>query len=175
MQSPDLKAEMQGDEPRLVTFLIRELVALGSFKPDAQWIGKKLYPPLSRPTIQKALQTLETSKMIEYSRTKGRYVQVTRDLKTSEVVAGAGILDHHNEMLALGSASIRYANEDLRDLGVMTVAVTDQCAARIKGLVVETLTKIFDLSGKESNPDALYQLGTQVFPLTAIKSSPLPQ
>ena len=157
-----------GNEPRSIVFLIRELVALGSFRADAPWIAQKLYPRFSLDAIQRTLAILESKGMIAFSKVKGRYIQVERDVKTNEVVDGLAIIDYHNEMLKIAEAAIKYAKPDQRDIAGLMLTLPRGGDHLIKDLLMKTLREVFDTAGRDSNPDTLFQMNLQFFPITKL-------
>ena len=165
--SDDRQNDQVQSEKRSLNFLVRELVSLNAFRPDPGWIVNKFYPVFTAEAVRSSLKALEKSGMIQYSKSKNRYLQATRDIKTTEIVEGLAIADYHREMIALALGAISYAPESQRDIVSATLALPINGHRPIRDLVMHGLGELFGVAGRANDPDSLYQLNFQFFPLVS--------
>lgn len=163
---PAALGRLASGDKRSLNFIIREMVALPSFQGDPAWIAKKLYPQITPADAQRSLQILERQGMIRFAKATGRYSQVARNVQTAPLVAGLAIVDYHREMLGFAEAALSYAKTEWRTLVAMTLAIPKSQEAALRARLIDTLQHIFALAGREKNPDILYQMNLQFFPLT---------
>jgi uncharacterized protein (TIGR02147 family) len=144
---------------------IREMIGLPDFKEDPEWIAKRLTPPITPEEAKRALDELTKLGLIARDAT-GSLRQTEMHLKTDDEVTSSSIATFHRQMLGLASESIDLVSRDKRDISAQTFTVSQATARKIKEKVQSFRKEIIDMVVHDAeDPDAVYQLNLQLFPL----------
>ncbi|MBX9768290.1 MAG: TIGR02147 family protein [Bdellovibrionales bacterium] len=159
---------------------IKELVGIEGFKSDPAWIARRLANQVTREEAEVALSELIKLNLIARDE-KGNLRQTLDTVMTPDEVTSAFIVPYHEELIGLGSESIRRYPREEREISATTFRVTHKNFQKIKEILQrfrKEMVEVIEAGGstKESAPkaEALYQLNLQLFPLAPFvsKSSP---
>lgn len=144
---------------------IRELTALVDFCEDAAWIAEKIFPKITESEAARALRDLEVLGLIRRDEA-GRLVQSARTVTTANEVVSSSVVHYHKEMLLRASESIEAVPRMRREFSAACVPVSKQAAEQIKLMIQEFRNEVLRVAEKDANPDRVYQLNLQLFPMT---------
>jgi uncharacterized protein (TIGR02147 family) len=152
---------------------VRSLVSIGKFKNDDKnyrKIGSTLNPRIRPESVKKALKILTRLKFITEDG-DGFLVLVdpvitTGILQPEKNVSILNIVNFQKEVTALANESLdRFGTEDI-NLSTLTLGISDSSGTLIKNELTAFRQKIAALAEKDSDPNRVYQLNMQFFPLS---------
>jgi uncharacterized protein (TIGR02147 family) len=143
---------------------IREMAARADFRDDPAWIASQLQPPVKPSQASAALDTLLRLGLLE--RSEGRIVRGEATLTSGHEVRALGVANYHRQMLERAAESIELIASEERDLSAMTVCIGAPLVPELKRRLREFRETLMDLCDREAEPDLVYQLNIQLFPLT---------
>lgn len=146
--------------------VIREMAAMDDFKPDATWISSKLYGKLLPKQIQTCIETLETLGLITYDKGRGRYVRTDEQVSPARTVNELAIMRYHQTMLEIAKESLTRVEGHRLDVNALTVCISEKTAAKIRERLHAVCEEVFALERENSEPEHVYQINIQLFPLT---------
>jgi uncharacterized protein (TIGR02147 family) len=144
---------------------IRELVARPDFSEDPAWIANTLHPGIRPSDAKKSLSLLLELGLIARS-TSGKLERAEVTLTTEHEVTAVGAANFHRQMMERAAESISTVPREERDLAALTVCVSAPTAARVKQRIHEFREALADLCDRDTEPERVYQLNLQWFPLS---------
>lgn len=143
---------------------MREMVGLKGFKEDYAWIANHFRPRLRQEQVEAALADLVELGLLERD-ADGNLIQAHVVVQTSSEVSSSLVADYHKEMIRLGSESIdRFAREE-REISGTCFTCSKQDVEKFKNMVREFRKQVLVESNQSENPDCVYQLNFQLFPM----------
>ncbi len=147
--------------------IIFEMIGLQDFQSNPRWIREHLNFELTDRQILDSLSVLEGLRLIRYDSTLGRHIKLVQDFSTDSEVLGLGVVQFHKQMIDLGKSSMEKLSPDLRDIGAVTVAVSDEGFQRIKREVEDFRSYLMFLASQYgTGANELVQVNLQAFLLT---------
>lgn len=143
---------------------IFELVGLPSFQSDPIWIAEQLGDALGTTTIQDALDRLIRLKFLEKG-PSGHYRRCIETFTTTNNIPSAAIRNFHRQMLQLAERTLDHVPVPQRLFFGQTMGISKENLDEAQNLIVAFRAR-FDSLMKTSQPDSVYQLAIQFFPLT---------
>jgi uncharacterized protein (TIGR02147 family) len=143
---------------------IRELVCLDGFREDPEWIAKKVMPAITVAEAKRALEDLILLGLLKRN-DAGRLTQAESIISTEDEVTSSAIAQYHREMMKLAAESIDRIPREQRAIMAQTFGVSGEGAQKIKELIQRFRQEVFEVISGEHEPDAVYQLNFQLFPL----------
>jgi uncharacterized protein (TIGR02147 family) len=143
---------------------IREMAARADFRDDPGWIAGQLQPPVKPSQAGAALDTLLRLGLLQ--REGGRIVRGEATLTSGHEVRALGVANYHRQMLERAAESIELVSSEERDLSAMTVCVGAELIPEIKRRLREFRETLMDVCDREAEPEVVYQLNIQLFPLS---------
>jgi len=144
---------------------IREMVLQADFRPDPQWIAKRMIPPIGRVQAERALNVLMELGMLEED-ADGALRQVDTVVTTGPETRGLHIANFHRAMLERASESLDLTAGAERDISSLTFTVGEDGLRRIKARVQRFRKELIALLAQEDEGERVLQLNMQLFPLT---------
>lgn len=144
---------------------IREMVLRPDFVEDPAWIAAKLLPPIRPIQAEKALALLLDLGLLIRDE-EGDLSHGDAAITTGHEVRSLAIGNYHRQMLERAGESIELVERELRDISALTVVVSDETVAELKTRIHTFRERLLDLSMRDPNPENVYQLCIQLFPLT---------
>lgn len=152
---------------RWYNLAIRELAARPDFRDDPEWIARQLSPSVPPEDVAESLELLFEMELL----VRDEHGEITRgepSLTTGHEVGSLAIGNYHRQMLERAAESIENVPSELRDINTLTVCIdpanVDELKERIHGFR-ETLLDICD---RDENPQTVYQINFQLFPLSVV-------
>lgn len=144
---------------------IREMTARPDFREDARWIAAALVPAIKPSQAATALETLLRLGLLERDR-EGRIVRGDPTITSGHEVRALGVGNYHRQMLERAAEAIELVDSERRDLSAMTVCVNAASIPEIKRRLREFRETLLDFCDRDQNPETVYQINIQLFPLT---------
>jgi uncharacterized protein (TIGR02147 family) len=172
MASARCFAEQWGDTLRAYDFysrwylpVVRELVSLADFSEDPAWIQERVHGKLSRKEAREAIDELLRCGYLERA-ADGRLRQAQAIISTASELHSDVLKQHQREMMRLASEALDSQPRDVRDMRVMTVAISHGQAQRVKARLTQLQKELLDIIQEDEPIEGVYQLNVQWFSLT---------
>ena len=146
---------------------IRELVSFSQFREDPDWICKQLRPFITPEEAKNALLELVKIGLLLRDE-KGRLVQTEKDIFVPDQITSSMLAHGHRELMKKASESIDLIPSAKREITAMTIKMSHQNIKNIKEIIKNFRNDIMAESSRIENPDCVYQVTLQVFPLVEL-------
>jgi uncharacterized protein (TIGR02147 family) len=110
--------------------------------------------------------------LITHDANKNTYSVAGGNIWPDQNLGKIGAIRYHQRMIQLGYEAITRVDEKKRDINAMTVRLPSEGMAEAKSILIEALQKIFQLEEKYGHAEAIFQVNTQLFPLTQYEDEP---
>jgi len=148
---------------------VRELLTLKDAPQMADEISQALLPAISKVEAQAALEQLQTLDLIE--KKNGKWKTNHESISTGHKFSSYGVVQYHQQMLALAGQSLdRFPGKE-REISSVTVGLSAENFERIKKLIEDFRSQLMSIAEEDMNKERVYQIGFQLFPLSASKGS----
>lgn len=135
---------------------------------DFEALGKEVKPSISAEEAKESVELLKRLKFIEKNR-EGRYVHTETTLSTGGKWHSYAIHAFQHETLRLAQKSLEEDKKNVRDFSTVTLTLSEDEYYQIKELTTEYRKAVLKTLDDCQNPDRVYQLNIQFFPLTPTK------
>ena len=150
---------------------IRELAARPDFEEDPQWIAKAITPEIEPRQAKSALKSLENLGLLVRS-SEGRLVRGEASLTTGHEVRAVVIPAYHLQMIERAGSSVTTIPPEERDVSALTVCIREASLADVKARIRRFREELMERCDSEAEPERVYQLCIQFFPLSVKKAKP---
>lgn len=144
---------------------IREMVSMGDFRDDPQWIQSRLRHKLSLNEIAGALEFLKLNGFVE-RKSDGTLHIPDKSLDCTEGVFKISLGEFHRQMLDLTKDSIESVARHERLILGQTLAIRFEDFDKLQMIMQEALEKVQNLSTQSKEQDCVYHLTFASIPLT---------
>lgn len=144
---------------------IRELLNHFRFDGDYKVLAAKLNPPISEARARKAITLLTRLGLIKKNN-NGFYELTDRFVTTGESWNSIAIENFQSEMLHLADESIKNISKQNRETSTVTVSVSWECFKAMKERLREFRKELMEMARMDHDPDEVFQINFQMFPLT---------
>lgn len=146
--------------------VIRELLALPDFKEDRAWIKKKLCNRVKGRQIDEAISTLIRLGLIQRDENR-KLIPTEAHIITEDEVENVAAYKFHQQMLTLSKECLQQTEQHEREISGLTMAISEKVFQEVKRKIHEFEDEIIRLvANNEDDPERVYQLNLQLFPLT---------
>ncbi len=142
------------------------LIDLKNFKPDPNWISKRLGGKVTVSQIKETLENLLNLKMIEVDSIKG-LKQSSGAVTVADDTKSMAVFEYHTSMIKLAADALRKNANSEREMNGATISIPKDKLPELKEKIRAFRKEINQLASSYENPDEVYQLNVQLFPLTA--------
>jgi len=146
--------------------VVRELASHPQCTGAANWIASRIRPKVTTAQVEKALEVLEELQLLRREGGRGRWTQTEIVVKTPVEVESLAVAEYHRAVLSLASDAIESVPAAERDIRSATVGVSKATAKILKERLTALWSEILEQAGRESVPEVVLQINTQMFPLT---------
>lgn len=146
---------------------IRSLLTFYDFRGDYEALAARIHPPIPVEEAKESIRLLEDLGIVKRDK-DGRYQVVGPPLTTGEKWQSTAIRNFQLESLRLAQKSLCDDPKDHRDISTVTVAVRYSDLEEIKTRIRELRQSIMHMMADSGDPDCVYQINFQVFPLTKV-------
>ncbi|MDB5106001.1 MAG: hypothetical protein JWP91_3690 [Fibrobacteres bacterium] len=143
---------------------IRELLNLGTFKPNPEWIARTLLPPIAPKEARDSLKLLLESGLIR--RTANGYRAVNDAITTDDETTALFVRNYHLEMLELAKRSLDTVAPEQRDISSVCMTIREADFGKLKKQIqlMRKELRVFAVEGKQA--ERVVQVNIQLFPLS---------
>lgn len=141
------------------------LIDLKNFKPDPNWISKRLGGKVTVAQVKETLENLLNLKMIEVDSIKG-LKQSSGAVTVADDTKSMAVFEYHSSMLKLAADALRKNTNSEREMNGATISIPKNKLPELKEKIRAFRKEINQLASSYENPDEVYQLNVQLFPLT---------
>lgn len=89
-------------------------------------------------------------------------------LTTGHEVRSLAIGNYHRQMLERAANSIVNVPREFRDVSALTVCIDAEKVSEVKGRIHAFRESLLDFCDRDANPEAVFQINFQLFPLTVV-------
>ena len=147
---------------------IQCLLLFHKFSGDFKALAAKLNPVITVKEARESIQLLEELGFVR-KQEDGRYEVQDARITTGDKWQSAAIRTFQEECLKLAEESFaRHPKED-RDISTVTITLSSKNLDEVKARVKELRQSLLHLRSEGDEPDSVYQVNIQVFPLTQIE------
>lgn len=144
--------------------LVREMIAMGIQAPDV--IESKMEWAVTLQSIERAIEDLKAMKLVE--ETGGGLRVTNQSVMTEREPQAHEVLLYQREMISKAQEALTKFPRERRDIRSSTFSIDTRLLPEFKSFLQSVLVQAIEKFEKRSeNPDAVYQLNLQAFPLTS--------
>ena len=148
---------------------IREMTARPDFRLDCEWIADQLHPKIKPSEVERAIEVLlRLGFIVERD---GQVERGEPTLTTGHEVNSLAIVNYHHQMIDLGKESIESIERQWRDISALTMCVRPDQIAELKQRIHAFRETLMQLTDAVEDPETVYQLNIQLFPLNQTRES----
>jgi uncharacterized protein (TIGR02147 family) len=144
---------------------IRELSALKHFREEPKWIAAQIRPAISPRQAAHAMRVLLKLGLIRRL-PDGTIERGEPSWTTGHEVTSFAVVNYHREMLKQAAEAMMSVPQGERDMSSLVVAVKASTIREIKRRMHSFHEELLALCDADTDPDVVYQIGMQCFPLT---------
>jgi uncharacterized protein (TIGR02147 family) len=145
---------------------IREMLSFMPYKDNAADMAKRLAPAIPPKKVKKAIELLEGLGLVEKTE-DGTYRAASKFILTDPDVQSLFVPKFHQAMARLAEEAITRFPKDERYFSGTTVSISDRTYKEIIELIRATRKEVLRKVGEDQEPERVYHLNMQLFPLTA--------
>jgi uncharacterized protein (TIGR02147 family) len=146
---------------------IRALLTFWDFRGDYAALAARVHPPISEEEARGSVELLEKTGIIHRDE-GGKYEVLGPPITTGEKWQSTAIRNYQQESIELALQSLVKDPKPVRDISTVTVAVRFADLEEIKARIKELRQSIMHMMADSGDPDCVYQINFQVFPMTAV-------
>lgn len=147
---------------------IREMIGNIDFKSDPEWISKNLLPNIPVDEVKSAIKELLSLGLIKKS-PNGKLDQTLKTIVNNPTTASLLASEFHRQMMLRASEALFSVDREFREVSSTTICLTEEGFKMLRKWAQELVKKSLDLSERERETTAVYQINLQLFPLTKVK------
>ncbi|MFH1874065.1 MAG: TIGR02147 family protein [Pseudomonadota bacterium] len=151
--------------------VLRELAATKDFKPDPQFLAKRIGNGLTPKQIKEAIKKLIELDLLKYDES-GYLKQTSNIVSTGPESLEAAVYLYHEQMLEAAKDALHKQKPEERNFAGLTFSCGPEDVVEITALVNDFRKQVinyFENRTVKNNDDEVYQLGIQLFRLTKLK------
>jgi uncharacterized protein (TIGR02147 family) len=147
---------------------IRAILGLKNYVDEYEEIAKKLDPPLRPEQVRQAITFMLRTEIIKKN-TKGFLEPTWKHISSGLAGDKVAIRNFQKEMLHLAERSLEAHPKEVRDISTLTIAIKSECIPDIQRIIADAREAIRQRIDLDKDPDTIYQLNLQLFPLTQVQ------
>ncbi len=144
---------------------IRELALCKGMKKDPKWIAEQFRPQLTEKQALDAVESLIRLGMLIEEK-DGTLIAAEQNVSTHSEVISSLVAVYHKEMMEKAKLSLDNASRDEREVSSICVPVSQDTFEKMKLRIQDFKKELMALASEDANPEQVYQLNLQLFPLT---------
>jgi uncharacterized protein (TIGR02147 family) len=145
---------------------IREMLSFFPYRDNPKEMGKRLAPPVPPKKIKRAIQLLTELGLVEKGE-DGVYKATSKFILTDPDIQSLLIPRFHQSMTRLAEEAITRFPKEERYFSSSTVSLSGKTYREIIELIRATRKEALRKVGEDPDPERVYHLNMQLFPLSA--------
>ena len=146
--------------------VIRALVGMGPFKEDYAALGNMCIPPIGPEEARRSVRILEQLGIVHRDE-RGVFRPAEAHLTTGSDIPPAVLRAFHDQAIGLARDALERVAPDQRDISVITASVDSRGLSSLREMARELRLRVQSLAHSTRDPDRVFQLNIQVFPVGA--------
>ncbi len=138
------------------------------FMGDYKTLAQQLDPVISVKQAKESIKLLEELNFIKKD-DSGKYKLTNNMITTGREWRSIAIKSFQEETLKLALNSLHNHPKTKRDISTLSMTVSEDDLEQIKEITREYRESVLKIVDENENPDRVYQLNIQLFPLTGVK------
>lgn len=148
---------------------IYELSFTKQFTSDPKELASQLAPRIRPEQARRSLELLERLGLLAKSPESDNYAPTKGRISTGDEIASMAITRYHQRMIEMGKESLTSVDSPLRDISSISIAIPVAMVPELKKEISQFRKKLLSLASETKDPDTVYQMNVQLFPLTRKK------
>ncbi|MFP4164782.1 MAG: TIGR02147 family protein [Chitinispirillaceae bacterium] len=144
---------------------MRELVAIHKISDDYKEAARLMVPRISPAEAERALKLLEKLEFIVRDE-RGYYKRLDRVISMDAEWGTLCVRQHQMDMLDLAKLGLEKIPREDRDISSVTMSLSEERFEQVRNLFQDFRQQLITLARTDPNPERVYQVGLQVFPLS---------
>ena len=145
--------------------IIRELIGLGDFQEDPEWIQSKLLVKVAPKQIKASLQLLEKLGLVE-RQPDGKLAQTGGQVRPDRKVSNMAAVRYHQKICEIAKESVTRVPAERRDFNAMTLNLTEKAAMMLSEKLYKVCEEVMAFEEDVEGADQVFQVNIQLFPFT---------
>lgn len=145
--------------------VVRSLVSKVKFGDDYGLLAAWLEPRITAAEAKASVALLAKLELIKKDE-KGNWIQAEPILSTGDEVMSLNIANYHKQVLQLAENVFDRSKREERDISALTLGISGEAFSRIKGRLQSFRKEIMEIAKESENPDRVFQLNLQFFPVS---------
>lgn len=146
---------------------VRELLGIRTFKGDYKRLAESLVPAITVAEAREAVKVLEKLGLVRMA-PSGAYERLDDVLTTGDYWKSVAITQFQIDTLELARGSYDRVAPELRNHSTLTLSISQGEYGWIKEELGNLRKRILEMARGSMNPDRVYQINVNVFPLSTI-------
>ena len=143
---------------------IRALLGLGPFTGDAASLGRMCVPPVTEEEAAESIALLESLGLVVRDE-QGALVLAATHISPADGVPVDAIRAFQRDTIQLAERALREIDREEREISTITVALSGGDLATVRTWVADLKRQIQSLATQSQEPDRVYHLNVQLFPV----------
>jgi uncharacterized protein (TIGR02147 family) len=135
------------------------------FRNDYRTLAQKMSPPITESQAKKAITLLRKLKLIK-KKPDGTFDLTSTMVTTGERWRSLAITAFQEETMRLALESLHRIPKDQRNISTVTVTLSKKDLDEANEILKECRTALLKLAENQENPERVYQINMQLFPVT---------
>ena len=149
---------------------VRALLGHLKFDGEAGVLAKALNPPVPEKQVLESVQLLERLNLVRKD-AEGMYAPTEALITTGGNLHTAAVRQFQHEMIRLADEALERHPKEQRDISSVTMSIEASDLGEVRARIAALRQYIMNLASLSGNPDSVFQLNVQLFPLSRIKKA----
>jgi len=145
--------------------VIRELACIIHWNGDYGYLASHCNPPIRKSEARESIQLLLGLGLLDRDG-RGRYIQRDPAINASSEVLALGARRLNKQMITFASEAIEKYSPAQRNIQGVTLGISRESYELIEEEINEFLSRVIRIVDDDKNPEKVYQLNTQLYPLS---------
>jgi uncharacterized protein (TIGR02147 family) len=135
------------------------------FRGDFKMLAAKLSPPITEGKAKKAITLLKKLRLIK-RKSGGSYYLTNKLVTSGDQCRSIAVKAFQEETIRLAGESLYRHSREKRNISTVTITIAENKLDEINSMIKEFRETLMKFAHEEKNPDRVYQLNVQLYPLT---------
>ena len=148
--------------------VIREIIRVTPISDNFEELAQVLLPKITASQARKSVELLERLEFI-YKDDSGIYQPKNKFISTGKNLPPVVIRNFQKDMMSLAQDALGKISPSQRDISTVTISLSEEGFDLLKEKLQIFRNDLLELAGKSYNPDRVYQVNLQIFPVSKVK------